>query len=312
MQQRHHYDPNQPRVPKGHPTGGQWTDGAHGQGTTSQEDDSTEGDYGQDTILQEGGGADGDDAQDSLVRETRLRPRPASPIRPPVSQTVRDLERALSLYAALSTFNDRDKQAIIEFTAREYQRSEPGSLTLVEARLLSRSEVEKMCAKLPTVQDLTDKGAAKVERDNPGLSPTDYGTAVHTYVAHEINQPPTKKSISPPLNPNFRAEMSALKIGEALTQKRIEYLGRDEGVPFGALGTVRIDVYENRGNGTVCIYDIKTGESVLRPGRMRELAHSILTPERIAEIKEKIGVPVIRIIVTEVRPTFLRGLRPLR
>jgi hypothetical protein len=307
----HQYDPNQPRVPKGHPTGGQWTDGNHGQRTLLEEGDRSEGDYDPDAIVQEGEGADGDDAQDTLVHEARLRLR-AAPRPSTIPPAVRDLEKALSLYAALSTFNSRDKLAIIEFRAREYKRSEPGSLTLVEARLLSRSEVKAMCDKLDDVQGLTDKGAAKVERDNPGLSPTDYGTAVHTHVAHAINKPPDRRHIGPPLNPNFRAEMSALKIGEALTQKRIEYLRGDKGVPHGALGTVRIDVYENMGNGTVCIYDIKTGESALGPGRMRELAHSILTPERIAEIKEKIGVPVDRIIVTEVRPTFLRGFRPLR
>jgi hypothetical protein len=298
VQQRHHYDPEQPRVPKGHPTGGQWTDGVPGQGAISQEGDRTEGDYGQDTILQEGGGTEGDDAQDTLVREARLRLGPVPRIIPPA---VRNLERALSLYAALSTFNSRDKQAIIEFRAREYQRTEPGSLVLVEARLLSRSEVEKMCEKLPDVQALTDEGAAEV--DDPALTPSAYGNAVHKYVELNINM---KR------DPNFRAEKSTLKIAAALTEERLEYLSQGKDAPQNALDTVRIDVYENRGDGTVCIYDIKTGESVLRPGRMSELAHSILTPERLAEIKAKIRVPVVRIIVMEVRPTFLRGTRPLR
>ena len=307
MQQRHRYNPNQPRVPAGNSDGGQWTDGNDGEETISHEGDRTEGDYEQDTILQEGGGTDGDDAQDTLVHEARLRLRPAPRTVPPA---VRNLERALSLYAALSAFNSRDKQAIIEFRAREYQRSEPGSLQLVEARLLSRSEVKDMCEKSPDVQALTDKGA--IERDDPSLTASDYGTAVHKYVAQKVNRPLDPESIGPPLDPRFRAEKSTLKIAAAVTAETMARLSRGEDPRHAALDTVRIDVYEDRGNGTVCIYDIKTGHSVLGPGRMSELAHSILTPERIDEIKKKIRVPVIRIIVTEVRPTFPRGSRPLR
>jgi hypothetical protein len=79
---------------------------------------------------------------------------------------------------------------------------------------------------------------------------------------------------------------------------------------------VRIDAYENRGNGTVCVYDIKTGESVLRPWRMRELAGAVreadpidLGPKRLKEMKDKLrekGIEVVRIIVMQVKPTVPR------
>jgi len=57
----HHYNPNQPRVPKGHSTGGRWTDGNHGQATILEEGDRTRGRYGQDTILQPPRQADGEE-----------------------------------------------------------------------------------------------------------------------------------------------------------------------------------------------------------------------------------------------------------
>ena len=52
MRHPHHYDPSQPRVPKGHSTGGQWTDGNHGQATILEEGDLTNGGCGKDTLVQ--------------------------------------------------------------------------------------------------------------------------------------------------------------------------------------------------------------------------------------------------------------------
>jgi hypothetical protein len=46
--------------------------------------------------------------------------------------------------------------------------------------------------------------------------------------------------------------------------------GQEEG--YGKKGTIRIDVYENPGTGTVCVYDIKTGKRGLSVARFIELA----------------------------------------
>jgi hypothetical protein len=57
------------------------------------------------------------------------------------------------------------------------------------------------------------------------------------------------------------------------------------------LGSRRIDVLENPGNGTVCVYDIKTGEAGLRAARAAELASTV----------QYFYPGTQRIIVTEVR-----------
>jgi hypothetical protein len=81
-----------------------------------------------------------------------------------------------------------------------------------------------------------------------------------------------------PDDPNFRAEVSATKTREA---------------GYGELGSTRIDVFENPGTGTICVYDVKTGEKTgISFARMVELAGAAraLYPDSS------------RIIVTEVRP----------
>jgi hypothetical protein len=61
---------------------------------------------------------------------------------------------------------------------------------------------------------------------------------------------------------------------------------------YGQKDTVRVDVLENVKNGTVCVYDIKTGERTLPAVRMEEIARSVYRHYPNAR----------RIIVTEVRP----------
>ena len=62
---------------------------------------------------------------------------------------------------------------------------------------------------------------------------------------------------------------------------------------YGTKNSVRIDVFEDRRDGTVCIYDIKTGKSELSRARAAELAEKVLRAYSDAK----------RILVIEVRPT---------
>jgi hypothetical protein len=86
-----------------------------------------------------------------------------------------------------------------------------------------------------------------------------------------------RRARSEPRDPNFRAEVSLIKLEEER---------------YGEPGTVRIDVLENPGKGTVCVYDIKIGRSPLTIARTRELATNVLF----------FYPGTSRIIVTEVRP----------
>jgi hypothetical protein len=67
---------------------------------------------------------------------------------------------------------------------------------------------------------------------------------------------------------------------------------KEEGDPSDKK-SIRVDVLENRGNGTVCVYDIKTGRSGLDPARMVEIAKAVFAayPDTTKQI-----------IVTEIRP----------
>jgi len=61
---------------------------------------------------------------------------------------------------------------------------------------------------------------------------------------------------------------------------------------YGTRASIRVDVLEYIGNGTVCIYDLKTGNAILDPKRMFEIAKKVFAGY---------GINVERIIVTEVR-----------
>jgi hypothetical protein len=68
---------------------------------------------------------------------------------------------------------------------------------------------------------------------------------------------------------------------------------------YGTAGSVRVDVIEDLGNGTACIYDYKLGKAVLWPGRMFDIAETIFESQRTKEKKDPRKIR--RIIVTEIR-----------
>jgi hypothetical protein len=66
----------------------------------------------------------------------------------------------------------------------------------------------------------------------------------------------------------------------------------EDRVRYGQRGSIRIDVLENAGAGTVCVYDIKTGARGLSRSRIAEIARSVYLHYPSAQ----------RIVVTETRP----------
>lgn len=79
-------------------------------------------------------------------------------------------------------------------------------------------------------------------------SPQDRGTEIHTRLKYEIDDL---------RNPDFVAERSFLKTGDAA---------------YGQRDSIRIDVFENTGDGAVCVYDIKSGVAGITGARMAEIA----------------------------------------
>ena len=124
------------------------------------------------------------------------------------------------------------------------------------------------CPRLGEVQERTNAAAEAVRNSGETLTPQQFGTAVHKNLEIQI------KSLE---DPNFVAERSLIK-----SQKE----------NYGTPGSVRIDVLENTQQGSVCVYDIKTGASGLSLARSAEIASEVQAHFPGQE----------RIIVIETRP----------
>ena len=87
-----------------------------------------------------------------------------------------------------------------------------------------------------------------------------------------------KRQIDQLAEASFRAEVSVLKtINEA----------------YGLKDSIRVDVLEDVRNGTVCVYDIKTGKRGLGFNRAVEVARKVADAFGSAH----------RLIIIEIRPT---------
>jgi hypothetical protein len=189
---------------------------------------------------------------------------------------------------------------VLEFPASEYGPGEsPGKPRFVGD--LTEEQVEKFCKKYPVVKGLLADAVAEVRRTRPNLSPTQFGTAVHKWISDKINGPGGTKH---PQFKDFVAEHSFRKSLEAYAQAMLERTGQQL-APGGAtpsekddpyysqLETVRVDVMEDLGDGTICVYDIKTGESILPSRRMDEIARAVAgrfpTYKRIIVIEARLG-----------------------
>lgn len=178
------------------------------------------------------------------------------------------LESGLALYTWLSARNGRDSQATITFNASEFRPDGRGELDLSDVKLLDRDKVDAACPRLGEVQERTDRAADAIGRTGRYLPPAQFGTAVHSNL---------KKQIEDLNDRNFRAEVSYVKNQE-------ENYGRKD--------SIRIDVLENVGDGTVCVYDIKTGRRGLSVARTAEIATNVF----------KAFPGTQRFVVSEVRP----------
>ncbi len=122
------------------------------------------------------------------------------------------------------------------------------------------------------MQSRTDDAADRVKREGNYWSAQQYGTKVHKNLADQIN------GLG---DPGFRAEISLIKTASEAGPARY-------GLPF----SIRIDVLEDVRNGTVCVYDLKTGKSGLSAARSAEIAGTVFSVYPNAR----------RILVIETRP----------
>lgn len=183
------------------------------------------------------------------------------------------------LFNWLSPLNGNDgQQAVMGFNARDYR---PGDSTSGQVEInycgrVSNEQAELACRRLPEVQEMVDRAANAA--GSPDLYPSRavYGTAVHGYFKRYMNDR---------YDPYFKAEESFIKLSEEGAA--------ESAVRYGYPGSIRVDAYEYREDGTLCVYDLKTGKAGLSDRRAEILANAA-----------RLGFgPVRRILVIEVRPS---------
>lgn len=259
----HGYDPNQPRVPAGHSDGGQRTRDGDDEQPTGK------------------GDGDGDGAPRTRLAFVQL-PLIAGAAAAETTVGAAAIQWGLGLFSTLSLLNDHNRQAVIEFRAKEYSRDENGKLNIKAVTLLDRDEVQKFCPRLEEVQSRTDAAVTQISAARENLPPAEFGTAVHHLVKTQTNSQQ---------DPNFRAEVSYLKTKDETENESLEE------ARYGQKGSVRIDVLENiPEEQRVCVYDIKTGASRFMPARMDEIAETVRKNFPSAQ----------SFVVIEVRPTVGR------
>jgi hypothetical protein len=328
----HHYDPSQPRVPAGHSDGGRWTrGGATGRITpqsaphrtvqhdpTGQEtwqtvatDRRPDGSIAEQLIVNRDGsrirsqyaplGAnagweerhtvmtpdgqvvtfensgltqtvyDGQGRKVSQVAMTEDGPEPQAFVQPAFHPgywaAQQGITAALALLAWLSGRNGPDGAAVLMFRAGEYKRGATKDDPAIWVGRLSQEKVDEACPRRKDVQDYADTAVRTIHKGNYPTA-AEYGTAVHKKVEGMIKAHP---------DPNFRAEVSVIKSDEE---------------SYGEPGTKRIDAFEKPQTSTVCIHDLKTGNSKLTWSRMLELASHV----------HHMYDGIQRIIVTQVKP----------
>jgi hypothetical protein len=270
------YDPNQPRVPKGHEDGGEWTRRRYGaMQIPGLSDAPPEHQRKPESERNKQYAFLGHVLRGASALRSRLPfglPQEDTPFRLPPEPTEEEAHRAientesnLALYSWLSARNTENRRAVAVFNARVFTGGKKGELLLREVRVLTREEVNAACNELDTVQRATNE-AVRIVGPKGNRDPRLYGTDVHTWVKVLIDE-------------------------EGNTRLEAELLLRWPRAP-GLKGAIRLDVFEDASKALVCVYDVKTGTSGLSFERMQEIAERVF--------KKYPGVRFV--VITEVRP----------
>lgn len=177
-------------------------------------------------------------------------------------------EAALYFYLYLAQRNSPDATASLGFNAQDFLPGASNDDPALRVGPLTREDVDEACPRHGLVLSVTDGAAAWVKGDGNYRTRAEYGTRVHSIIKGEI------EALD---NPNLVTERSYIK---------------SEQEAYGTRGSIRVDVLENVGNGTVCVYDVKTGDATLNLQRMQEIANNVHSHYEGAD----------RILLIEVKP----------
>ncbi|WP_091949931.1 hypothetical protein [Phyllobacterium sp. YR620] len=247
------YDPNQPRVPAGNSTGGQWTSGGGSisgspalgspkPAVALSKPLTTEGPRNR---TGQGRALFGGELLRQFVETDKLQ-----------SSHNGDADVSIDRYNwLLENAPDRIVPAL-HFIPHEYQEEQSPKRKATVVPLL-KEQVEDACPLYGAVKTATNNAVQAAGPRSNFASAAEYGTRVHTI-----------------LKDLLVADYAGRLIAERSFLKYFEELGLDDrygetGVDYGLLGSLRLDVLERVANGVICVYDIKTGRSGLTPTDVR-------------------------------------------
>jgi len=114
---------------------------------------------------------------------------------------------------------------------------------------------------MPDVQTWANNAAEQLAALRGGMTPQQWGTAVHKRVEDQIK---VLKEQAPNEYRDIDAEIS------------IDPEHPKEQIPRGRPGSTRLDVLEEVKPGLVCVYDVKTGNAELTTSRVNHIAALVL------------------------------------
>lgn len=132
--------------------------------------------------------------------------------------------------------------------------------TAVALAALTAEQVAQTCRRLTDVRSWTDGAVEELAASRAGMSPQQWGTAVHKRVQREVDR----------LRSEFPRDYSDVDAEVSI----------DPDDPhanvYGRSGSTRLDVTEEVGEDLICVYDIKTGATGLTPKRVAQIAAMIV------------------------------------
>jgi hypothetical protein len=296
---RDHYDPQQPRVPRGQRDGGQWTSagsGPLGDDTGWPLSDLAElpaPDLRKPDIPRIPPSMYPEYAQLRRLRpmvqpDTPLPAPPTPPAQPGGSLARRLTEIGALIGLGLSWLHlflpdDESDEHVVVGVAREFGR-EPDSVQIVSEQKLNQAEVKNYCPDIEVIQKLFDKAIKDIgNRNEFGGDASEYGKAVHRKF-NELVEAENQRRITDPTNP---------KPEIFIIEKTFSWSGEEKDRKPNSEGARIPDVFQRRGINA-CVYEVTTGKGIDR-------ADMLAIVQNMSKDDSMKGV--IKFIITRVRPS---------
>lgn len=139
-------------------------------------------------------------------------------------------------------------------------QSQAGAAPVLITESLTREQVTQMCPRAGEVQTIIDLAAAQWAPLSSSTPKSVLGTWIHHTAKKMFDE---AQFLNPAAYANMYAEVS-IDLQDTLDPATI-------GVTYGMKGSTRLDVLELVNANSGCVYDYKTGQSGLAPGRIAKI-----------------------------------------